>query len=65
LIGDDESEFFLVSFKGISKYFKVMKEENIYYFLANNFGLNDNQMDLILSWLIEIRENLVFPITQS
>ena len=62
---DDESELFLVNFKGISKYFKAMKEENTYYFLANGFGLNDNQMDLILAWLIEFREKFVLPITRS
>jgi len=65
LIGDDECELFLVNFKGISKYFKAMKEENINYFLVNSFGLNDNQMDLFLAWLIEIREKFVLPITQS
>lgn len=54
----------LVNYKGISLWFEAMGDSSTYNYLQTKFGLNDSQMDQILAWLIEIRENFVLPIAQ-
>jgi len=54
----------LVNYKGISLWFEAMGDSSTYNDLQNAYVLNDSQMDQILAWLIEIRENFVLPIAQ-
>ncbi|MCK4778743.1 MAG: hypothetical protein KAT57_01085, partial [Candidatus Lokiarchaeota archaeon] len=61
---EDDETFSLVSYKGISLWFEAMGDSSTYNYLQNKFGLNDSQMDQILAWLIEIRENFALPIAQ-
>lgn len=61
---EDDEPFSLVDYKGISLWFEAMGDSSTYNSLQNNFGLNDSQMDQILAWLIEIRENFALPIAQ-
>lgn len=54
----------LVNWKGISNWFRAMRQVEYYNYLQNLFSLSDDQMDAILAWLIEIRENFAIPIAQ-
>ncbi len=60
----EDGSFSLVNYKGISLWFEAMGDSSTYNDLQTKFGLNDSQMDQILAWLIEIRENFVLPIAQ-
>ncbi|MFX1387193.1 MAG: hypothetical protein ACFE9M_08270, partial [Promethearchaeota archaeon] len=54
----------LVHWKGISNWFRAMQQGEYYNFLQNLYGLTDNQMDVILAWIIEIRANFAMPLAQ-
>ncbi|TET60208.1 MAG: hypothetical protein E3J52_04320 [Promethearchaeota archaeon] len=60
----DDIDASLIDYKGISKWFKAMGDSSTYNYLQTKFGLNNSQMDQILAWLIEIRENFALPIAQ-
>lgn len=64
LLWKEDGSFSLVNYKGISLWFEAMGDSSTYNDLQNKFGLNDSQMDQILAWLIEIRENFALPIAQ-
>lgn len=60
----EDKPFSLVNYKGISIWFEAMGDSSTYNNLQTAYALNDSQMDQILAWLIEIRENFVLPIAQ-
>jgi len=61
----EDEDLSLTNFKGISLWFKAMKETGIYNDLQDNFELSDTEMDTILEWLLRIREIYVVPSIQN
>lgn len=60
-----KEELSLIHYKGIAYWFKAMGARDLNYeYLMNYFGLTYNQMDAILEWLVNIRENFGVPIAQ-
>ncbi|MFX0137903.1 MAG: hypothetical protein ACFFDN_29950 [Candidatus Hodarchaeota archaeon] len=61
----EEEEYSLIHFKGMSVWFEALLNGTSYDFLMGSFKLTSKQMDQILIWLIEIRENFVLPMIQA
>ncbi len=60
-----KEELSLIQYKGIAYWFKAMGARDLNYdYLMNHFGLTYNQMDAILEWLVNIRENFGVPVAQ-
>ncbi|MFW9946450.1 MAG: hypothetical protein ACFFDX_06425 [Candidatus Odinarchaeota archaeon] len=67
LLWDENYYYSFVNRKGISIWYEAIESPNHYNTLkstATNFNLTDSEIDLILDWLIYIRDNLTLQYTQ-
>ncbi|NVM34137.1 MAG: hypothetical protein HWN81_00990 [Candidatus Lokiarchaeota archaeon] len=62
---NEDEDYSITHFKGISLWFKAMKDTSTYNYLQNNLEISDTEMDTILEWLIRIREDYVVPSSQN